>query len=482
MTAHPNIIFILTDQQRFDTIGALGFDFADTPNLDRLVNEGVSFTNCHVTAPSCAPSRASLFTGYYPHTTGIQKNADRWEHSWIEDLSASGYHCANVGKMHTWPFTTPCGFHQRYVVENKDRYLEGRYFFDEWDKALAARGLVKQQREQYRKIPDYAKRLGAFTWDLPEDAHSDMFVGNTATWWIENYPKTEPLFLQIGFPGPHPPYDPTPAYLECYANREIPLQPVTEADLAGQPEAFKGMRQHNHEVDHDSVVLDLAPTEEQRLNQRRHYLANVTMIDRQVGQILDALETQGYLENAVVVFTSDHGDCLTDHGHSQKWTMYEQVTRVPLIAWAPGRFESGRKIDDLVSLFDIGPAILELAGLPVPPTFEAKSLLPALLGTPGWRGRDHVFAEHPRDGNFTTADYMIMVRYERWKLVHIIGSDAIGGGTEGQLFDLANDPDETTNLWSDPAHDATKRELTEVLLEWRLRSGITTADWSSERR
>ena len=151
----PNIILIITDQQRFDTIGALGFPYVDTPNLDRLADEGVVFTECHITAPSCVPSRASLFTGYYPHTTGILKNGDQWRHSWVEDLAAAGYYCVNVGKMHTEPFETPLGFHERYIVENKDRYLERRYFFDEWDKALRARGFVKQQRALYRLRPDY---------------------------------------------------------------------------------------------------------------------------------------------------------------------------------------------------------------------------------------------------------------------------------------------------------------------------------------
>ena len=148
----PNFIFIITDQQRFDTINALGFPHVDTPNLDRLVREGVSLTNCFITAPSCAPSRASLFTGYYPHTTGILKNEDSWTHSWVEQLNGAGYRCVNIGKMHTAPYETPLGFHERYVVENKDRYLGGlhvRYYFDEWDKALAARGLVKQRREFY---------------------------------------------------------------------------------------------------------------------------------------------------------------------------------------------------------------------------------------------------------------------------------------------------------------------------------------------
>lgn len=359
----PNIIFIITDQQRFDTIAELGFPYMETPNLDRLVREGTTFTNCHVTAASCAPSRASLFTGYYPHTTGVLKNADLWQHSWIEQLADSGYRCVNIGKMHSYPYHTPLGFHERYVVENKDRYLEERWYFDEWDKALRARGHVKQQRELYRQRDDYRQALGAFDWELPEDLHSDMFVGDMAKWWIETYPVTQPLFLQIGFPGPHPPYDPIPSYAQRYMNKELPLLEVTQEELDAQPAALKELRQHNNEVDHDSVVLDLDPTEEQRHRQRAYYLANVTMIDEKIGEILRSLDQRGYLENSVVIFTSDHGDCLTDHGHSQKWTMYDTITRMPMIVWSPGRFEAGRRIDGLCSQFDIGPAILELAGV-----------------------------------------------------------------------------------------------------------------------
>ena len=148
------------------------------------------------------PSRASLFTGYYPHTTGILKNGDTWRHSWVEDLADSGYTCVNIGKMHTIPFETPLGFHERYVVENKDRYLEGRYYFDEWDKAMHARGLVKQQRELYRQRADYRDRLGAFEWELPEELHSDMFVGDMATWWIRTKPKLDARsFWRSGSPA-----------------------------------------------------------------------------------------------------------------------------------------------------------------------------------------------------------------------------------------------------------------------------------------
>ena len=471
----PNIIFIITDQQRFDTINALGFDFMDTPNLDRLVREGVTFTDCHVTAASCAPARASLFKGYYPHTTGILRNADSWRRSWIEMLNDAGYHCTNIGKMHSWPFETELGFDERYVVENKDRYLEGRYYFDEWDKALRFRGLIKQQREFYRKRPDYRERLGAFEWDLPEDTHPDMFVGDMAAWWIESFPKTQPLFLQIGFPGPHPPYDPIPRYAAPYLAKDLPLLEVTQHELDNQPPPFKELRVHNNEIDHDSVVLDLDPTAHQRKLQRAYYLANVTMIDEKVGQIMTALEQNGYLENSVVIFTSDHGDCLTDHGHSQKWTMYDLITRIPLIVWSPDRFQAKTVVEGLCQQMDLGPTILELAGIETPSTFEAETLMPALLGA-DWSGRNYVFAEQAKDGILTGTEFMTMVRNKAWKLVHFLDEPY------GQLFDLMHDPDEVNNRWLDPAAAEMKDELLAVLREWRIRSQLHTADWSADWR
>ena len=471
----PNIIFIITDQQRYDTIRGLGYPYLDTPNLDRLIAEGAAFTNCYVTAASCAPSRASLFTGYYPHTIGVLKNADLWRHSWIELLRENGYHCVNIGKMHTFPYETPLGFHERYVVENKDRYLEGRYYFDEWDKGLRAQGLVKQQRELYRKRPDYRDRMGAFEWELPEETHSDMFVGDMACWWIRNFPATEPLFLQIGFPGPHPPYDPIPRYAEPYLSRDLPLPSVTEEDLAGQPPPLQDMRRHNAEVDHDSIVHLLNPTREQQHRQRAYYLANMTMIDEKIGEILDALEEQGYLENTVVIFTSDHGDCLGDHGHIQKWTMYDAITRVPMIAWAPGLVPGGRTLDALCQQMDIGPALLELAGTPLPVTLEAESLLPA-LHEESWTGRPYVFAEQARDGILQTTDFMTMIRSSEWKLVHFLDEPF------GQLFHLTDDPGEVHNLWDDPSAATEKETLLAELREWRIRSQYRTRDWGKEWR
>jgi len=351
-------------------------------------------------------------------------------------------------------------------------YLEGRTYFDEWDKALHARGLVKQQRELYRERPDYGERLGAFEWELPEEMHSDVFVGGMAEWWLATKPKLDqPLFMEIGFPGPHPPYDPVLRYAEPYMARDLPLPEVTEGDLAGQPSVFTAMRRHNAEVDHDSIVHLLDPTREQLKRQRAYYLANVTMIDEQVGRILETLDARGYLDNAVVIFTSDHGDCLGDHGHSQKWTMYDIITRVPAIVWAPGRLPGGRMIDGLCQMMDLGPTILDLAGVPVPETMEAISLLPALEGG-AWSGRDYVFAEHGRDGILQETEFMTMVRGRDWKLVHFLDA------AEGQLFDLANDPGEIHNLWDDAAAEEKKHELLDVLCEWRIRSGYRTRSWA----
>jgi arylsulfatase A-like enzyme len=472
MAERPNIVLIMTDQQRYDSIAALGFPYAVTPNIDALVEKGVALTNCHITAPSCVPSRASLFTGYYPHTTGVLANGQKWQRTWVEQLREAGYRCVNVGKMHTIPYNSDSGFHERYVVENKDRYMEGRWYFDEWDKALAANGLVKQQREHYRKLEDYRDRLGCFDWELPEALHSDAFVGNMAKWWVETYPTTEPLFLQVGFPGPHPPFDPPARYTEAYLTRnDLPLPKPTREELDSLHQELKDKRQHDVEVDHDSVVWSLEPTEDQMQRLWAHYLGNVTLIDEKVGELLESLKARGYLEDAIVIFTSDHGECLGEHGLVQKWSMYDIVTRVPTVIWSTaGRFEGGRSIDGLCQLFDLGPTILEYAGITPPKSFEAQSLRPALEGT-DWTPRAHVFCEQIGDVAMAGGvEFMTGVRSDSWKLVHFKGS------TDGQLFDLENDPKEVKNLWSDPAHADKKQELLDVMRDWLIESNFKTRD------
>lgn len=467
MTQKPDIVMIITDQQRYDTIRALGASHMDTPNIDRLADRGVSFTNCHVTAPSCVPCRASLFTGYYPHTNGVLANGQPWSRTWVSELQGAGYHTVNIGKMHTIPYDAPAGFDERFVVENKDRYMEGRWFFDEWDKALAAHGLRKQQREEYRKRGDYRDRLGAFTWDLPEHLQSDNFVGGMARWWLATKPVEKPLFLVVGFPGPHPPYDPTPDIAAKYMARDVPLPEVTEAEMSGLVPPLTEKRQHDVDVDHDSVSWKLDPTRDELHRMRAYYYANVEMIDREVGLILDTLEARGRMDNTIIIFTSDHGDCLGDHGLSQKWAPYEEVTRVPLIISAPERFDGGRVVDELVQLFDLGPTILEWAGITPDGSFEAMSLNAALDGA-DFAGRTHVFCEQGGDVNLTGARFLTMVRSETHKLVHYQGADY------GQLFDLREDPRERVNLWDEPGAADAKATLMSVLMNWHIDSTVQT--------
>lgn len=471
----PNFVLVITDQQRFDSINALGHNHVDTPNLDRLVAEGVAMTNAYVASPSCAPSRASLFTGLYPHTSGVLRNEDRWSHSWVEDLAAAGYRCASVGKMHTYPYESPVGFHERHVVENKDRdHPSLPYFLDQWDKALWVRGLPKPSRVSYRERADYRDRLGAFEWTMDEDMHADSFVGNLARHWLDTYPHNddEPFLLQIGFPGPHPPYDPPTRFLDAYRDREMPAPRNSRADIDAQPEPLKELRRNHFNDDHDAIVHLDDPSHEQTQRQRRHYYANVSLIDEQIGGLLEALERRGVLDDTVIIFTSDHGDALNDHGHSQKWTMYEPSVHVPAIMWAPGRLPAGRRVDDLVSLMDIGPTVLELAGLTPPEWMEARSLLPAMNSHPDHQPRRHVFSEHARDFILTGTELMTMVRDERYKLVEFSDHD------RGQLFDLQADPFEEHDRWDDPELAEVRERLHLAIHTWWAQSAMHTATWA----
>ena len=200
------------------------------------------------------------------------------------------------------------------------------------------------------------------------------------------------------------------------------------------------------------------------------------MIDEKIGGILNALEAKGYLENAAVIFTADHGDCLGDHGHIQKWTMYDIITRTPLIVWAPGRFDGGRSFDALVQQIDIAPAILELAGVEVPASWETESLMPLLTGEATEHTREYVFAEQSRDGLLQESEMMTMVRSRYWKLVHYLGNE------DGELYDLLADPGEHRNLWASGAYQTRKEQLLQVLRDWLMRSNLKTSDWTAPWR
>lgn len=472
---HPNIILIITDQQRADTIGALGASWMQTPHLDRMVREGTSFSDCFVTSPVCVASRASLFLGKYPHGTQVFSNFQPWEPSWVRSLSGQGYHCVSIGKMHINPYDANGGFHQRFVVENKDRplFLEerDRALYDEWDKALHVRGLTKPSRfNRYDADPEgYKRALGAFAWHLDADMHPDNFVGNTACWWIAERKSPAPLFLQIGFPGPHPPYDPVPEWLERYSETEIPVPDVSAGELERQPRAQKQLRKNMEALNFDSINWRSNISRDDLLRMRRHYAANVSMIDEQIARIMAALDARGYLDNAIVIFTSDHADALGDHGHIQKWTMYDSVLRVPLIFWSKNRIPRGQKCDDLVQLIDVAPTIMEAAGLAIPPDFEARSLWGAIEKHDAYTPREVVYAEVARDHVQNGAEFIVMRRCKDWKLVVYLDDE------EGELYNLRSDPGESNNLWHNAELRAKREQMTLQALKWTI-SGTLKAN------
>ena len=248
--------------------------------------------------------------------------------------------------------------------------------------------------------------------------------------------------------------------------RDSDLPDVIPPDPDAQPEALQGLRDFMLGEDADGVVHLAEPTAEQSRRQRAHYYANVTMIDTQVGAILDALEARGDLENTIVVFTSDHGDALGDHGHSQKWNMYQSTVQVPAIIAGPGVPE-GKAVSDNVALFDLGPTILEWAGVTVPNWMAAQSLAPYFSNAPAPERRQ-VFAEHSNDALLSGTRLMTMLLDGQMKLVHFVDSD------QGQLFDLATDPTEQANLWDDPAHSATRTRMINDILKWRSESPLKT--------
>jgi len=481
----PNIIFINTDQQRFDTIGALNAPFMETPNLDKLVKEGVAFNNCFTSAPSCVPARASIFNGYYPHNTGVLCNGDTWEPSWVERLGEEGYHCVNIGKMHMVPLDAKGGFHQRFIVENKDRALNldtrAYAFYDEWDKYLAHEGVEKPSREKYKTFEDYGEALGAFEWYLDSKYHADNFVGNMACWWLKNRKSDSPLFLEIGFPGPHPPFDPVKEYIELYMNKDLPLpDEVTEEELKNQTLHHHLLREEminptsprckqRNNSNHSALKWQKNPSPKQLKRMRAYYYANITMIDEKIGKIIEVLENKGYLDNSIIIFTSDHGEHLGDHGLIQKYTMYDCVVKVPLIIWCPKRFRGGRKINSLTQSMDIAPTILELAGIDVPGSFDARSLIPLLNGEKE-NIREYVFAEHGKDtANYCIkcTDLMTMIRSKKWKLVHYLKD---GEQECGELYNLNNDPGEKKNLWKNNNYQDVKQKFLLLMNDWRLKS------------
>ncbi len=445
----PNIILIITDQQRFDTIAAWGNEHMITPHMDRLANEGLSFRQAYCPGATCVASRAAIFTGMYGHNTGVYTFQDWANHrTWVQDLADAGYRCVNMGKMHFGPRDVPGGFHERVIVENPTNMTHDQGGVDDdWGRYLQWHGAERPLRRN-QTDPEWLQKYQGVPWHLAEHLHSDVFIGTAATSWIQNYRGDAPFFLQVGLTGPHEPWDPLPRHLEMYEGRDLPKPVWREGELAAKPPQHQSHQEFHATTSHESVIEMRQIDEAGMDHMRRHYYAKITTVDEQVGRVLAALEERGWYEDSLIIFCSDHGEMLGDHHMAYKWLMYDPIVHVPMIVRAPGN--RARTVDDLVSLMEIGPTILAAAGVDMPTYLEGRSLLPYLHDEP-IDPREYVFAED---------NYQIMMRSQTEKLVYYIGQE------EGELYDLEQDPHELENLWSQPEHAARKEQLLNALLNW----------------
>jgi len=447
----PNIVLIMTDQQRADTINTLGADFMHTPSLDKLANEGAAFTNAFCCGATSVAARAALFTGMYPHNTGVY-SFNNWSHhkTWVQDLSDAGFHCVNIGKMHIGPIYDNIGFHERRVIENKaQKFSSFGLPEDEWGWHLRLHG-YERENQRHKTDPEWKNKHNAPLWDKEEYLHPDIFCGNTASAWINSYKLQKPFFLQIGFPGPHEPYDPPQRFIDLYDDKKIPLPAGRREDLSGKPPQHMAFREYFKYTQNDESQVDLCDvSDEELIRVRKHYYANISLIDEQIGEIISALEKSGQLDNSIIIFTSDHGDNLGDHGLPYKWLMYDSITNIPLIINDFRENTENAVVENtLVSHIDLGPTILNMAGLEkLPERLEGTSLF-----NDDFKPADAVFCED---------NYLLMMREEKFKIVYYIGQD-----DDGELYDMQSDPDELNNLWHKIEFNDIKNRMLLKVFKW----------------
>ena len=466
----PNIILIITDQQRYDTIEAWSYDHMITPNMNRLVNDGVSFKQAYCPGATCVASRAATFTGMYAHNTGAYSFLEWADHrTWVSDLADNGYFCMNVGKMHYMPTHVNDGFHERIIVENPTNLEQWRGGpDDDWGQFLRVNGYERPNHRQ-NTDPNWLDKFQGVPWHLPEDMHSDVFIGNSAVAWINSYRGERPFFLQVGFTGPHEPWDPLPRHIDMYRDVDVPPARTQPDDLDNKPPQHKAHKQFFSETLGEARIDLEHASDEDIANMRRHYYAKITTVDEQLGRVLDALEDGGHLENSLIIFCADHGEMLGDHTLPYKWLMYDPIVHVPMMAKLSTVDQPRKVVHELVSLMDIGPTILEAADIDIPAYLEGQSLLPYLTGNAeeDIEHREYVVCED---------NYIVMLRSQTHKIVYYIGQEA------GEFYDLDADPYEFNNLWDDELAKDIKNEYLAKLLDFLASSNYFTHGYKRTRQ
>lgn len=415
----PNILIVLADQQRYDTIGELGFNHMITPNFDRLAKEGCSFTYAHSHNPVCMPARHDLLTGMTGRAHGYFQNAggkpmkDYGIPTLPRILSQNGYRTASIGKMHFFPVKEHHGYGDRLTMEEIPKLLED----DDYAMFLKANGDGHVQNiHGVRPLAYHTPQQSL----VKDENYETAWVENQTINWLEQN-GDNPFFLFVGYIKPHPPWNIPAKYQGIYQDAAIP---------AAIPKA----RYYPEDPNHNSWYGDDDSNTQLRKHQEAYYTA-VSMVDESFGKIIEHLRTTGKLDNTLVIYTSDHGEMLGDRGYYSKSVPYESAVRIPLLVRYPEVFEPGTTNEDFVDLLDILPTCLDVAGVKYPQC-DYKLYGSSIADTAVGKNRQIITASN----GYINKNRWVMARNKDYKYIYNFNQ-----GYE-EMYYLALDPHETNNI------------------------------------
>ena len=446
--ARRNVILILSDDHRYDFMSFLpqAPSFLETPNLDRMAREGAYLQNAFVTTSLCSPSRASILTGQYMHRHHVvdnQRPVPPGTHFFPQDLQKAGYTTAFIGKWH--------------MGHEKDDPRPG---FDYWA-SFRGQGVYF---DPILNINGTRKQFRGYTTDILTDL--------AIQWLDKGRDKSRPFFLYLSHKSVHYPFTPAPRNLGRYHGKPIRYPETmanTERNYQTQPHWVRERRFSIHGIDHmQTGPFDNDPVPDLEFLYWRSS-ENVYGLDENIGRLLNYLDRTGLSRNTVVIYLSDNGFELGEHGFYDKRDAFEQSIRVPMLVYAPGLVRPGLRISQMILNIDIAPTILDICGVkPKPGSMDGQSFLPLLLGKKiPWR--DHFIYEYYWEWNFPATPTMFAIRTERYKYVYYYGI-----WDWDSFYDLKTDPLERHNLINVPAYqDLIQKLKNQLFQELEASGGLT---------
>ncbi len=470
-TRPPNILYIMSDDHAAHALSCYGSRINSTPNLDRIANEGVRLDRCFVTNSICTPSRATILTGKYSHLNGVPvfNRFDGSQPTVAKYLQARGYYTGMLGKWHLG--SDPTGFDKWTILPGQGAYFDPTFI-----------------------EPGGRRVVNGYVTDIITDMAIDF---------LKERPKDKPFFLMCHHKAPHRSWEPDDRHRAMFEGKTIPEPSTLRDDYSTRTDAIHENRQRVFDdltrrdlkltppsnlvgperqqwlgvkpTEVDTVVNGVKKTlTGEALNAWKYqrylqdYLACVQSIDDNVGRLLDWVDKNGLRDNTVIIYTSDQGFFLGDHGLFDKRFMYEQSLRMPFIARWPGVIHPGAVSDAMAINADFAPTFLEIAGAPPAADMQGRSLVPAMTGKPpaDWRTSMYYRYYHDPGDHNTRAHYG--VRTLTHKLICFWKKD------QWEMYDLRNDPDELHNLYNDPAQKETVEQLKTEL--YRLKKELKDDD------